>query len=340
MYRFCSVILPTVRSVVFMAVVAAAVMAVAIQAGILLRADEPAATGKSTGYRGIVEKNQRELIRQVAEYVTAHPDADDVEQAAVWMFETASAHGLEAEVTGIAEQFLKRRDLDQTSISQAQQALCLGLARTGKPGEAVAVFDAYLRGVRFQSPFRALDLAGSLSALARFDGDLAGSREILERVSSAYPLNQQIGEIVEGRIARQGLIGQPAPRFGTSDLEGKPVDVADYANRVVLVDFWGTTCAPCLAEFPNLKQIYKDFHEKGFDIVGISFDDSPALVEAYRARAKLPWRMAMNESPEGPVSSRYKVRTIPALFLIDRKGNVANVDIRGHDLRSAVEKLL
>ncbi len=304
------------------------------------QAEDSPAVGKSTGFRAIVDKHQREAIRQVAEYVAAYPDAEDAEQAAVWMFETASANGLESEVVGAAEQFLKRRDLDQTAISQAQQALCLGLARTGKRGEATTVFDAYLRGVRFQSPFRALDLAGSLSALARIDGDLIGSREILERVSSAYPLNQQIGDIVEGRIARQDLIGQPAPRFGTNDLEGKRVDVADYANRVVLVDFWGTTCAPCLAEFPNLKQIYKEFHEEGFDIVGISFDDSPATVEAFRARAKLPWRMAMNESAEGPVSGRFKVRTIPALFLIDRKGNVAQVDVRGNDLRTVIETLL
>lgn len=326
---------PPVRSVVIvLAVLAAPVVSDH------LPADDSPPTGKSAGFRAIVDKQQREAIRQVADYAVAHPDSEDVEQAFVWMFETASANGLESEVVGAAEQFLKRRDLDQTSISQAQQALCLGLARTGKRGEATAVFDAYLRGVRFQSPFRALDLAGSLSALARIDGDLVGSREILERISSAYPLNQQIGDIVEGRIARQELIGQPAPRFGTNDLEGKRVDVVDYANRVVLVDFWGTTCAPCLAEFPNLKQIYKEFHEQGFDVVGISFDESPATVEAFRARAKLPWRMAMNESAEGPVSGRFKVRTIPALFLIDRKGNVAQVDVRGHDLRTVIEKLL
>jgi thiol-disulfide isomerase/thioredoxin len=293
-----------------------------------------------TGFRGIVETQQRDMLRQVADYITAHPDADDLEQAAVWMFETANANGLEADVVNVAEEFLKRRNLDQASISQAQQALCLGLARSGKRGEAAIVFDSYVRGMRFQSPFRTLDLASSLSAVARLDGDLAGSREILERVSSAYPLNAQIGEIIEGRIARQELIGQPVPRFGTADLEGKPVDSANYANRVVLVDFWATNCAPCIAEFPNLKQIYKDFHEQGFDIVGISFDDNPATADAYRSRAKLPWRMAMNESAEGQVSSRFKVRTIPALFLIDRNGKVAQVDIRGQDLRTAIAKLM
>ncbi|MGE5193004.1 MAG: TlpA family protein disulfide reductase, partial [Deltaproteobacteria bacterium] len=75
-------------------------------------------------------------------------------------------------------------------------------------------------------------------------------------------------------------------------------------------------------------------------IVGVSFDDSPDTVQAFVSRAKLPWRMVMNESPEGQISQRYNTRTIPALFLIDRKGNVAQVDVRGNDLRAVVEKLL
>jgi thiol-disulfide isomerase/thioredoxin len=109
---------------------------------------------------------------------------------------------------------------------------------------------------------------------------------------------------------------------------------------VVLVDFWATNCAPCLAEFPNLKQLYKDLHEKGLEIVGVSFDDGPDTVQAFVARAKLPWRMVMNESAEGQIATRYNTRTIPALFLIDRKGSVAQVDVRGNDLRTVIEKLL
>jgi peroxiredoxin len=293
-----------------------------------------------TGFRALLERHQREAIKSVGDYVANHPDADDADQAALWMLESALAQGLEGEVVGPAEQFLKRRDLDQPAISVAQQALAVGLARTGKRAEALAVFDSYLKGVRFQSPFRALDLAGSLSAQARIAGDLAGSREVYERMAGAFPLNAQIGEIIEGRIARQELIGQLAPRISANDLDGKRVDIADYAGKVLLVDFWATNCAPCLAEFPNLKQLHKEHHEKGFEIVGVSFDDSSDTVQAFVPRMKLPWRMVMNESPEGTVSERYKTRTIPALFVVDRQGNVAQVDVRGNDLRAVVEKLL
>ena len=74
--------------------------------------------------------------------------------------------------------------------------------------------------------------------------------------------------------------------------------------------------------------------------MGVSFDDSPETVQAFVPRAKLPWRMVMNDTPEGTVAERYKTRTIPALFLIDRKGIVVQVDVRGSDLRAVVEKLL
>jgi len=303
-------------------------------------AADPAVSKSATGFRALVDKHQREALLGVADYLARHAEADDAEAAAQWLFETAVAQGLEAEVVAPAEEFLKRRGLDQPSISLAQQALCVGLARTGKRAEALAVFDAFLKGVRFQSPFRSLDLAGSLAAQARITGDLAAARAIYERVAAAYPLNTQITEIVEGRIARQELIGQPAPRLAAGDIEGKRIDLADYAGKVVLVDFWATNCAPCLAEFPNLKQLYKEHHENGFEIVGVSFDEGPETVQAYLARAKLPWRMVMNESSEGQISRRFKTRTIPALFLIDRKGQIAQVDVRGNDLRIVVEKLL
>ncbi len=302
--------------------------------------DAPAGSATATGFRALLDNHQRDALRNIADYVAKNPDADDVEQASVWMFETALAQGLEADVVETAEKFLKRPGLDQPSISLAQQALAMGLARTGKRGEALAVFDSFLRGARFQSPFRSLDLASSLAAQARIAGDLAGSREIYERLSAAYSLNAQIGEIIEGRIARQDLIGHPAPQIAGNDMEGKRMDVADFAGKVLLVDFWATNCAPCLSEFPNLKQLYRDYHEKGLDIVGVSFDDSPDTVQAFVTRTKLPWRMVMNETSEGQVAQRYKTKTIPALFVIDRKGTVAQVDVRGNDLRPVLEKLL
>ncbi|MSR57314.1 MAG: TlpA family protein disulfide reductase [Planctomycetaceae bacterium] len=299
---------------------------------------EPAS--KSATFRGLLEQRQRETIRAVSDYIANNPQADDVDQASAWIFETAAAIGLEADAVPLAETLLARRDLDPSSRQLAQTTLCLGLARSGKFDAAFAEFGAYLQGARFQSPFKSLDLASSLAAQARVAGNLAASKDIYERLASAYALNAQIGEIVEGRIARQELIGKPAPAVATTDTLGKPFELAGHSGQVVLVDFWATSCAPCLAEFPNLKQLYQEYHPKGFEIVGVSFDDSADTVEAYRTRAKLTWPMVMNESPQGRISDRFRTQTIPALFVIDQQGQVAQVDVRGADLRLVIEKLL
>src|SRR5262245_5023425 len=161
-------------------------------------ADEPA-IGTKTGFRVLLDRHQRDALHSIAAYLAKNPEADDAEQAALWMFDTAVAQGLEAEVVGPAEQFLKRRGLDQPSISLAQQALAMGLARSGKRAEALAVYDAFLKGLRFQSPFRALDLAGGLSAQARIAGDFAAAREISERTSGAFSLHAQVRDTLTVR---------------------------------------------------------------------------------------------------------------------------------------------
>ncbi|MFN0056384.1 MAG: TlpA family protein disulfide reductase [Planctomycetales bacterium] len=294
----------------------------------------------AVSFRDLLEQHQKAALQAATDYAAAHPDADDADQARVWALETASAAGLEALVVPLARQYSARRDLDPASRQIGQAALCLGLARGGQFDEAQAELAAYLQGARFQSPFKALDLASGVAAQARIAGKLGLSREVLERVASAYPLHPQINEIVEGRIARQELIGKPAPPVATTDLKGQPLELQSLAGQVVLVDFWATNCAPCLAEFPNLRQIYKEFHPQGFEIVGVSFDDSPETVEGFRARAQLPWPMVMNQSQQGAISERFRTRTIPALFLVDRQGHVAQVDVRGPDLRAVVQRLL
>jgi thiol-disulfide isomerase/thioredoxin len=299
-----------------------------------------AAPPPAAGFQTLVEKHQKETMQAVQKYLAENPDADDADQASLWLLESASQWGHESEVVSEAEAFLLRRDLDPASMALAQQVLAVGLARSGKLGEAATVYKAYLRGARFQSPFRALDFAAALTAQARIAGDLATSRNLYERLAATFPLHQQVGEIVEARLARQELIGQPTPPLSARDLEGRRLAADEFRGKVLLVDFWATNCGPCLAEFPNLKQLYRKYNRQGFEIVGVSFDESPRIVEAFRERARLPWRMVMNQSPEGTLSRAYRTETIPALFLVDRKGNIAEVDVRGHDLRRVVEKLV
>lgn len=291
------------------------------------------------GFRTILEKQERATFQSIADYLTTHPEAEDAPQAARWLLKTARTNGFEADAIPIAELLLKKT-LNPEDRSAAQQVLCLGWAKTGKIPEALGLFDSLLKGVRFQAGAATLDFAQTLAMQARVANDFAASREIYERTAAAFPLSPGIGELAEGKIARHELVGKPAPRIGANDLDGKRVDWDEFAGKVVLVDFWATNCPPCLAEFPLLREVYAEFHDKGFEILGISFDDSPQTVEFFAKEAPLPWRMVMNDSPEGQISKRFNASTIPALYFVDRKGQVVQFDVRGPELRTVVRKLV
>ena len=128
------------------------------------------------------------------------------------------------------------------------------------------------------------------------------------------------------------------PDLGVEDLGGKAVGWGDYSGKVVLVDFWATNCPPCLEEFPSLKQLHAEYHKDGFEVLGITLDDDRSLVDSFQERAKLPWRLALSKTDRDATRERFKVVTIPSMFLVDAEGRVQYVDVRGAELRRVVER--
>ncbi|MEO1999763.1 MAG: TlpA disulfide reductase family protein [Planctomycetaceae bacterium] len=133
---------------------------------------------------------------------------------------------------------------------------------------------------------------------------------------------------------------RPASAISLTSLDGQAVEVSQFAGKVLLVDFWATNCPPCLAEFPRLKRLYRDYHPKGLEVIGISLDSSRQAVEDFQEKWQLPWPIALQgESRNGP-RLRYRVETIPSMFLSDRSGKVTAFDLNGEMLRRAVAKLI
>jgi len=137
--------------------------------------------------------------------------------------------------------------------------------------------------------------------------------------------------------------GDVAPAFTGPGLDGKPVNFpADYKGKLVLVDFWATWCMPCVAELPNVKAVHDKYHDKGLEVLGISFD-KPGQADAVRKFAearKLPWRHVY----EGKfwatdIGQKWNIGSIPAAFLIDGdSGRVlaAGPAVRGEKLDATV----
>jgi len=150
----------------------------------------------------------------------------------------------------------------------------------------------------------------------------------------------------EEMIARLGTmkslkIGADVIDFKTIDIAGKAISPSDYKGKVVLIDFWATWCAPCRAEMPRVKEVYATYHDKGFDIIGISMDNNRQAFDSYLKEQDMKWRQIYDgKGWQAELGQIFAVSSIPATFLVDKKGKIRHKNLRGEALEKAVEKLL
>lgn len=147
-----------------------------------------------------------------------------------------------------------------------------------------------------------------------------------------------------GMYRRLTLLGKPMEITGTL-LNGEPVDWESYRGKVVLVDFWATWCGPCRAEIPNVLEMYEAYHDKGFDVLGVSLDDTAEAAEKYVAENKLPWSSIFPKTEDergwnNPLVGYYGITGIPTAILVGKDGKVVNMNARGPVLGEELEKLL
>jgi peroxiredoxin len=132
-----------------------------------------------------------------------------------------------------------------------------------------------------------------------------------------------IAALILGVTAQRMFSGiKEAPEVRFSTLKGEVVNMSDLRGRVVLVNFWATSCAPCVKEMPQLAATWNQFQARGFDTIAVAMDyDPPNLVVDFARRFDLPFRVAFD--PRGEIALRFgKVRAAPTSFVIGRSGQI------------------
>ena len=150
------------------------------------------------------------------------------------------------------------------------------------------------------------------------------------------------GKMLEGTLRRAQLPGNEMLVGGTfiDDTEYK---AEDYAGKTVLIDFWATWCGPCRGEIPNVKKLYAYYHEKGFEIIGISSDRDVETLKKFIEKEEMPWKQMMRDKAlvaDGQtMGSYYGVTGIPTMILIGPDGKVITINARGQALEKALAEI-
>ncbi|HEX8332574.1 MAG TPA: TlpA disulfide reductase family protein [Segetibacter sp.] len=138
-------------------------------------------------------------------------------------------------------------------------------------------------------------------------------------------------------------IGKRFPDFELPDMTGTKVKVSSYKGKYLFVDFWASWCAPCRAEAPHLIESYNRYKEKGYDILGISFDEAISPWVSAVKKDKYTWTNVLDITGMGEnsfLSNRMGIKAIPRNFLIDPDGIIIATNLRGKELLKKLQTIL
>lgn len=137
--------------------------------------------------------------------------------------------------------------------------------------------------------------------------------------------------------------GQPAPPFKVISTSGQPISQDNYRGHVLILDFFATWCQPCRQSIPHLVELNRKYGKQGLQILGLSVDeDGERVIKAFSDELHINYPLALAGDQ---TSVDFGIRSVPILYLIDKKGRVAEV-VRGSSseidraLEQSVKRLL
>lgn len=175
-------------------------------------------------------------------------------------------------------------------------------------------------------------------AAAAPGGDAAAWTAMAEKHLQDFPA-EKLNTMVEDRLFQINLKHKPLDLKFTA-VDGREVDVSKLQGKVVLIDFWATWCGPCVEELPTVLETYKEFHAKGFEVIGVSLDSKKDELEAFVKAKGMEWPQYFDgKGSENDLFLKYKLESIPTMWLLNKKGQVVSMNAF-EGMKEQVTKLL
>ena len=189
---------------------------------------------------------------------------------------------------------------------------------------ANSVVSAYITLVQLASQIEGAELD---SIVSKFTPEISASEYVVK-----------LKELVQEQ--KKTAIGVEAPDFTMNDTEDKPVKLSSLRGKVVMIDFWASWCAPCRQENPNVVKLYNQYHEKGFEIIGVSLDkDKANWIQAIKDD-QLSWiHVSDLQYWQNAAARLYGVNAIPQTYLLDKDGKIIAKGLRSEQLAAKLNEL-
>jgi len=140
--------------------------------------------------------------------------------------------------------------------------------------------------------------------------------------------------IKSGKDSRDSLVGSPAPDFILTDFSGNKVSLSNFEGKYVLLSFWEVWCGPCRMSMPHLEELFKLYHQKGLEIIGLT-KDNQEFARKLLSDKKVTY---LNLKADDKVIMDYKVLEIPQYYLINKQGEIVYASKNGFE--QAIEDII
>lgn len=184
-----------------------------------------------------------------------------------------------------------------------------------------------------RAPNMLFTMANKSSSLTDYESNKRAA-EIFRRIMREYPESEP-GQAAPAMLKVVEGLGNPFELKFKDAITGKDVDIQQMKGKVVVIDFWATWCAPCVADMRTLKKLYADYQSQGLEIVGVSLDNTVEqggleALKGYVQKEGITWpQYYQGGGTMSEFSSAWGIPPVPRVFLIDAEGKLVDTNARG-----------